>query len=116
MKNSPVGFNLPERTIEMISDYCAKNSLRTAEFVSNAMTEYKEDPSKLVDAVSKRINKAISEAGQGLEEESTKRTAYRFNPETCYWLRDVAKRTTLPFDGLARIILDDKLTRLEQKP
>jgi len=57
----------------------------------------------------------ITKADNYPSDEPIRRTGYRIDPQDCHPLREIAKRTHLTFDGLTRIILDDKLERLEQQ-
>lgn len=109
MSNSPVVFNLPERTIGEIEEYCNRKFIQKPEFIRDTMDEYCADKVKLANAVSRRILE-----DEGPEDYKIGRITNRISSNCCKTLRALAKRCYLTFDGLTRIIFDDKLRELAE--
>jgi len=110
MPTQTVSMNLPQKTHDRIAAYCAEHSITPTKFMVDALSEYQGE--RLIEAVRYRIEHADL---FDVDMVDIRRTSYRMPPEPPQKLREFAKRTHLTFDGLTRIILDDKLERLEQQ-
>lgn len=110
MSTISVNFNLPKRTIDMINEYCNAKHIKLAVFVGATLSEYVTDRLKLANAVAKRI------LNGGADTESDMlRSSHRVQEIPLRSLREIARSSYLPFDGLTRIIFEDKLNELNNQ-
>jgi hypothetical protein len=105
MSSQPVKFSLPERTIGMLKEYCKKNRIKPSSFVESVLIEYTMDKAKLAAAVAKRILTGSPVVDRTLN------CTHRVDPAPVRALRDIAHSADLSFDGLTRIVFEDKLTK-----
>lgn len=107
MSNLPVSLNLPRRTIDQIKKYCEEAHIKPVQFLTDTLNEYTRDISKLANAVAFKIL-----SSDPSEELDISRITQRIPQEACNKLREIAKSSHLTFDGLTRIIFEDRIRHL----
>lgn len=103
----PISFNFSDRIIEEIAAFCLSKSIKPAVFIGETVKEYAEDTDKLARAITVRILNA--QVNSKKEKELCRSTTYRIPNEAVATLRQLAKSIDMTFDGLTRIIVEDKL-------
>ena len=109
MSQKPVNFNLPDRVIGAVSNYCMGGGLKAPDFFRATVKEYTHDLKKLADAVSSRVLSSLSAA----HDDQIRRVTHRVEVEDISLLRRIAKNADMTFEGMTRIIIEDKINSMK---
>ncbi len=109
MKQAPVTFMIPDRVIGDISDFCISKNVKVSEFFRETVSEYAHDVKKIADAVATKVLCSVSSDS---EPQNLRRVTHRIEAEDTAQLRKVARNSDMSFEGLMRIIAEDKIKRV----